>query len=87
MHLAVGEPRIVLRASPAVLGPLESAIETMAAEEGFDGRVMLSPDPHANGADCRIEWRGAGVERTQERIESALADLVARRFTPVSSKG
>jgi L-alanine-DL-glutamate epimerase-like enolase superfamily enzyme len=31
-------------------------------------------------ADCRIEWRGGGVERAQSAIESALADLVARRF-------
>jgi flagellar assembly protein FliH len=87
MHQAIGEPRIVLRASPVVLGALEPAIETMAVEEGFDGRVMLSADPHAKGADCRIEWRGAGVERTQDRIESALADLIARRFSQVSSKG
>jgi flagellar assembly protein FliH len=87
MHLAIGEPRLVVRAAPAVLAALEDAVETMAAAEGFDGRVVLSGDPHANGADCRIEWRGAGIERTQECIESALADLIARRFSQISSKG
>lgn len=87
MHQAVGEPRIVLRAAPTVIDALEPAIAEISAEEGFDGRVVLSADPHATGPDCRIEWRGAGAEHSLERIEAALAEVIARRFSQVSSKG
>lgn len=87
IHQAIGEPRIVVRANAAVVEALEPGIAELAAEEGYDGRVILSADPHLQGADCRIEWRGAGAEHTQSAIEAALADLVARRFSHTSVKG
>ena len=76
MHPAIIEPRITLRAAPAVMALLEPAIAAIAHEEGYDGRVMLSPDPAFSGADCRIDWRGGGTERSQSAIEAALADLI-----------
>jgi flagellar assembly protein FliH len=87
IHQAIGEPRIVLKASPGVVAALEPAIAEIAGEEGYDGRIILSADPHAKGSDCRIEWRGAGAEHSEAAIETALAELIARRFTDISSKG
>jgi flagellar assembly protein FliH len=81
MHQAIGEPRVVLRASPRVIEALSGRIEEIAHEEGFDGRVIAAADPAFNGADCRIEWRGGGAERSADIIEQALAALVARRFS------
>ena len=39
-------------------------------------------------ADCRIEWRGGGIERAQAAIEQALDVLVAQRFPrrPIGEK-
>jgi hypothetical protein len=34
-----------------------------------------------SGADCRLEWRGGGIERSHSLIETALADLIVRRFS------
>jgi flagellar assembly protein FliH len=71
MHQAVGEPRLVLRAAPEVAAHIEPRLNDIAHEEGFDGRVTISADPHFRGADCRIEWRGGGAERSFEAIEAA----------------
>jgi flagellar assembly protein FliH len=89
MHQAVGEPRVILRASPAVVAALEGRVATIAQEEGYDGRVMLSVDPAIRGGDCRIEWRGGGSERSEAVIESAIGALIARYFSNSSevSKG
>ncbi len=87
IHQAIGEPRIVLRAAPQVIEALEPLVEGIAGEEGFDGRVVLSSDPKLQAADCRIEWRGAGAEHTQDTIETALAELIARRFPMTSVEG
>jgi flagellar assembly protein FliH len=87
IHQAIGEPRIVLKAAPAIAAVLEPMGEEIAAQEGFDGRIVISADPHMKGADCRIEWRGAGAEHSIDRIEAALADLIARRFSHVSPEG
>ncbi len=87
MHQAIGEPRITLRASPAVVAALEPRIQAIALEEGYEGRVMIAADPAVTGADCRIEWRGGGSERSEAAIEAALDALIERRFSnsPASS--
>ena len=81
IHQAIGEPRIVLRASTSVLEALGSRIDEIAHEEGFEGRVIVAADPAIKGADCRIEWRGGGAERSEAAIEQALATLIERRFS------
>ena len=81
MHQAIGEPRITLRAAPGVIAALEAKVADIAHEEGYDGRVMLAADPAITGADCRIEWRGGGSERSEAAIEAALDALIARRFS------
>jgi flagellar assembly protein FliH len=81
MHQAIGEPRITLRAAPNVIAALETRVAAIAHEEGYDGRVMIAADPAIHGADCRIEWRGGGSERSEQAIEAALDALIERRFS------
>jgi flagellar assembly protein FliH len=85
IHQAIGEPRIVLRANARVIEALNPRIAEIAHEEGYEGRIIASADPAIKGADCRIEWRGAGAERSQAAIEQALGDLIARRFSHSNS--
>lgn len=81
MHQAIGEPRITLRAAPVVVLALKARFDEIAHEEGYDGRVMIAEDPHMQGGDCRIEWRGGGAERSEQMIEDALTALIAHRFS------
>ncbi|HET7083759.1 MAG TPA: FliH/SctL family protein [Rhizomicrobium sp.] len=81
MHQAIAEPRITLRAAPAVAEVLEPRLAEIAHQEGYDGRVLMAADPAMTGADCRIEWRGGGAERNEQIIEEALAALIAQRFS------
>jgi flagellar assembly protein FliH len=81
MHQAISEPRITLRAAPAVIQVLEPRLADIAHEEGYDGRVLFAADPSMSGADCRIEWRGGGAERREQTIEEALSALIAHRFS------
>ena len=81
MHQAIGEPRITLRAAPAVIEALKPRLDEIAHDEGYDGRVMIAEDAHMQGGDCRIEWRGGGAERSEQMIEQAMSDLIAHRFS------
>jgi len=81
MHQAIAEPRITLRAAPQVIEVLEPRLTDIAHEEGYDGRVLFTADPAMTGADCRIEWRGGGAERSEQTIEEALSALIAHRFS------
>ena len=86
MHQAIGEPRITLRADPAVTAILEPRLADIAHEEGYEGRVAVAADPAMKPGNCRIEWRGGGVERSEQAIEDALSALIAHRFS-ASVKG
>ena len=81
MHQAIAEPRITLRASAAVIAALEPRLTDIAHEEGYEGRVLFATDPAMTGADCRIEWRGGGAERSEQIIEEALSALIDHRFS------
>ena len=86
LHQAVGEPRLTVRTNPAMVDALKPEMDRIAHEEGFEGRVLLIADSHFGPADCRMEWRGGGAERVQSNIESALEELIERRFSSHTSK-
>ena len=86
LHQALGEPRIVLHTSPQVAEILQPRLAEIALEEGFEGRVVVSGDARMATADCRIEWRGGGAERSQSQIEAAIGELIARRFSHPSEE-
>ena len=80
LQQAVGEPRIVVKVTPKVTNAIESRAAEIAKEQGFEGRMQFVADASLVSADCRIEWRGGGLERAHRMIDNALADLIARRF-------
>jgi flagellar assembly protein FliH len=80
LHQAIGEPRIVVKTPAGLADAIEKHAADIAAEQGFEGRIQIAADSTLRGADCRIEWRGGGVERSHAMIDNALADLIARRF-------
>jgi flagellar assembly protein FliH len=80
MHQAIGEPRIVLRTAQSVADAIATRLNEIGHDEGFEGRVQISGDPQLKGTDCRIEWRGGGAERSEQAIENALSEIIARHF-------
>jgi len=81
LHQAVGEPRVVVRTSPVLADRIQERANEIAAQEGYEGRMQFVADGALRNADCRIEWRGGGIERSQATIEQALDHLVSRRFS------
>ena len=64
---------------------LAGRLGEIAHEEGFEGRVQLAADGAFANSDCRIEWRGGGVERAEAAIDAALNELFARRFSDAAT--
>jgi flagellar assembly protein FliH len=80
LHQAVGEPRVVVKTSPFLAQKIQERAHEIASAEGYEGRMQFVGDGGLSDADCRIEWRGGGIERAHAALEHALDDLVARRF-------
>jgi flagellar assembly protein FliH len=88
---ALGEPRLSLRASPQAIEALRETLETIAGENGFEGRISAVADSAFEASDCRIEWRGGGAEHKLETIEADVVQVVERYFSQerknMSTKG
>ena len=80
LHQAIGEPRVIVTTASLIAHKIQERADDIAHHEGYEGRMQFVPDDGLANADCRVEWRGGGIERAQSAIESALADLMARRF-------
>jgi flagellar assembly protein FliH len=86
LHEAISETHVTVKAAPGLIHDLQEKLTEVAVQEGYEGRLRFVPDSTLYGADCRIEWRGGGIERAHGRIEEHLADLVARRFPPLNKE-
>ena len=75
------EPRIVLRVSDGVLDLIKPRMDGLAAENGFDGRVVILAEDGMVDGDCRIEWADGGVERSAARLSAQIETAVARALS------
>jgi flagellar assembly protein FliH len=80
LHQAITESHVTVKAPAALVHTLQEKLAELPIHEGYEGRVRFIADPDLYGADCRIEWRGGGIERAHARIEESLAELISRRF-------
>ncbi len=89
MHQAIAEPRIILRAAPHVVEAIKDRLEELSLDAGYEGRLVATADPAIDGADCRIEWRGGGAERSMQKLENAIEEVISRHLsqTGMSRKG
>ncbi|MEI9982321.1 MAG: hypothetical protein WDN69_03345 [Aliidongia sp.] len=78
---AIEEPRILVRAAPALIDALDERLRAIAARAGFEGKLSLIGDPRLAETDCRVEWSEGGVERDPRRslkaIETAIENGIA----------
>ena len=75
------EPRIVLRVSDGVLDLIKPRIDAVAAESGFDGKIVLLAEDGMVDGDCRIEWADGGVERSAARLSAQIETAVRRALS------
>ena len=81
LHQAIGELRVIVTTAPSLAHKIQERADDIAHHEGYEGRMQFVPDDGLANADCRIEWRGGGIERAQAVLEQSLDDLVAQRFS------
>ena len=76
-HL-VKTPHVVVRIGIELYDEAKNELEQIASARGFEGRLVLLPDPELNAGDCRIEWADGGVTRDRAAALDDIDDTVAR---------
>lgn len=73
------EPRLVIRLPEALMDDLPDALEQVASQAGFAGKLVIIGEPTLTGGDCRIEWANGGAERDLKSV-MAKVDAAIERY-------
>jgi len=76
-HL-VSTPHLVVRIHDSLYEAAREKIERLAAQSGFEGRLVILAEPEIATGDCRIEWADGGVVLERVAIEAKINELVGR---------
>ena len=77
-HQLVTTPHVVVRIGADSYDAAKEQLEEIARARGFEGRLVVLPDPAMAPGDCRIEWADGGVNRDHAATISAIDDVVGR---------
>lgn len=80
-HL-LDEPRIIVKVAEPLVEPVRERLEAVCQAHGFEGRVVVQPDPRLNPGDCRVEWTDGGAERDQARLMQEIEATIERSLAP-----
>ncbi|MFQ6018252.1 MAG: hypothetical protein ACE5KF_08645 [Kiloniellaceae bacterium] len=72
------EPRVVIRVADSLLDGLQQRISRLAAQAGFDGKIVLLSQDGLQAGDVRVEWADGGAERDRERQWREIDDVIER---------
>lgn len=73
-----GEPRVVIRVADALLDAVNERVAALAANAGFDGKIVLIAQDDLQAGDVRVEWADGGAERDSGTLWREIDAIVAR---------
>jgi len=76
-HL-VKAPHVVVHIGAEAFEPAKVKLDEIAHVRGFEGRLVVLPDPAMAPGDCRIEWVDGGDARDRAATLATIDDVVAR---------
>jgi flagellar assembly protein FliH len=64
-------PHLAVRVNDALVEDVDALVKRLAAERGFEGRVVVLGEPDIPLGDARLEWADGGIVRDRRRIDAA----------------
>src|SRR5437016_8459464 len=83
----VSTPHLVVRINSSLYEAAREKIERLAAQSGFQGRLVILAEPEIATGDCRIEWADGGVVLQRAAIESEISEPVGRYMASRNQAG
>jgi flagellar assembly protein FliH len=80
LPIAVGEPRLLIRAHAMIAADLEERLKDVFARASFQGGYAVITDYELQPGDCRLEWDGGGAERNEARIWRDIREALSGNF-------
>jgi len=76
-----GVPHLVVRVHDDLLEDARGELTRLAAERGFEGRLVILAEPVIAVGDCRIEWSTGGIMLDRDETALRIGEAVERYVT------
>jgi len=76
LPIAVGEPRLLVRAHPMIAEELDQRLKDVFMRASFQGSYSVVTDYELQPGDCRLEWDGGGADRNENRIWRDIREVI-----------
>jgi flagellar assembly protein FliH len=80
LPVALGEPKLLIRAHAMIAADLEARLKDVFARAGFQGTYSVVADYELQPGDCRVEWEGGGADREEARIWRNVREVIAANY-------
>lgn len=80
-------PRLVVRIAPEMVEDLAPRLEQVARDAGFDGQVVVRPDPAASGGDVTLEWAEGSIHHDRASSLAAVEAAAGRWLAAAKTEG
>ena len=71
-------PHVVVRVNDTLHEIATKELNEIARGRGFEGRLMVLPEPEIAPGDCQIEWADGGVVLERSAIAAKIDEMVGR---------
>jgi flagellar assembly protein FliH len=75
-----GVPHLAVRVNDRLVEEVDTLLQRLAKERGFEGRLITFGEPDIPPGDVRLEWADGGVVRDRSRIEQAVTQALNSSF-------
>jgi flagellar assembly protein FliH len=79
-------PHIVIRLDETLLEAAKEKLDAVAAQRGFQGKLILVGQSEIDQGDCRIEWAQGGIVKDRKLIKQRIFEITNQHieapFTP-----
>lgn len=76
LEYAGDAPHIAVTVNDAHAERVQTIVTKLAAERGFDGKIVVLGDPETAVGDCSLQWADGGVALETDKLRAAIAGLV-----------
>ncbi|RED52424.1 FliH/SctL family protein [Aestuariispira insulae] len=70
--------RVIIKVPADARDMLEEQLNQAAVESGFEGKLVVKPDPTLGPSDVKVDWGQGGTERKMEQTWGAIKEAIDR---------
>lgn len=80
-------PRLVVKVTPELVEDIAPRLEQAARDAGFDGQVVVRPDPAAQAGDVTLEWAEGSIHHDRASSFAAIEAAAERWLAAAKTEG